>query len=107
MRERASMTDSRDNNGAGVLDTVNTASRSQDWTLDALGNWSSLSTDGTAQSRTHNSQNQITSIQTQTAPTYDSNGDTTKDNAGQQYTFDAWNHMRYWSEVCEGRSTAD
>jgi RHS repeat-associated protein len=76
-----------------VLDTVSPANRSPNWSLDALGNWSSLSTDGTAQSRTHNSQNQITSIQTQTTPTYDNNGDTTTGNASQQYTFDAWNHI--------------
>jgi hypothetical protein len=58
--------------------------------LENVGNWSSLSNDGTAQSRTHNSQNHPGAPgQTQTTPTYDSNGDTTKDNAGQQYTFDA------------------
>jgi hypothetical protein len=64
-------------NGACVLDTVSPANRSQNWSLDALGNWSSLSNDGTAQSRTHNSQNQITSIQTWAMPTCDNNGDTT------------------------------
>ena len=43
-----------DANSDGVPDTVSTASRSQAWDLDAQGNWESLSTDGTGQSRTHN-----------------------------------------------------
>ena len=37
-----------------------TPCRTQDWTLDQLGNWSTLNTDGTDQDRTHNAQNQIT-----------------------------------------------
>src|SRR5207249_5000715 len=42
-----------DSNSDGVPDTVSTASRTQSWTLDALGNWSTLTSDGTAQNRTH------------------------------------------------------
>jgi hypothetical protein len=40
--------------GGGVLDTVASPTRTQDWSLDPLGNWASLTTNGTAQTRTTN-----------------------------------------------------
>src|SRR5262249_38067728 len=47
--------------GRGTLnasqDTVTAASRSQTWSLDALGNWNTVTTDGAPQNRTHNVQN--------------------------------------------------
>ncbi len=44
------------NNGA-TLDTISAATQSQTWNMDALGNWSSSTTNGTAQTRNFNRQN--------------------------------------------------
>src|SRR5205823_4058776 len=71
-----------DTNSDGVPDTVASPSHSQSWGLDALGNWSSVTTDGTTQTRTANQQNEITAISGQTTPTYDSNGNMTTDQTG-------------------------
>jgi hypothetical protein len=68
-----------DTNSDGVPDTVASNSRSQSWSLDALGNWSSVTTNGTAQTRTANQQNQITSITSLTTPVYDADGPMTTD----------------------------
>src|SRR5437764_1497930 len=53
----------------GPLDTITSPSHTQSWldangnpTLDAVGNWTSVTTDGVTQTRTHNQQNEITSI---------------------------------------------
>ncbi len=81
-----------DTNSDNVPDTVSTASRSQAWTLDAQGNWSSLTTDGTSVSRTHNKQNQVTVVGS-TNLSFDSNGNLTTDQNGQQYVYDAWNRL--------------
>ena len=82
-----------DSNSDGIPDTVTTASRTQSWAFDPLGNWSTLTTDGTGQMRTHNKQNQITSIQSLTTPTYDANGNTTGDENGKTLVYDAWNRL--------------
>lgn len=50
------------------------ASRSQDWDHDAPGNWDSVTTDVSAQTRTHNAQNEITSVSGATTASYDANG---------------------------------
>jgi hypothetical protein len=69
-------------------------SRSQDWDYDGLGNWDSLTTDGgAAQTRGHNKQNEITSISGATTPTYDSNGNLTKDETGKTFEYDAFNRL--------------
>jgi RHS repeat-associated protein len=71
---------------------IGPASRSQDWSLDALGNWQSVTSDGTPQSRDHNAQNQITD--NDGAPlTYDNNGNTTTDDNGNSLVYDAWNRL--------------
>lgn len=70
-----------------------TASRSQGWDYDALGNWDAVTTDGSTQTRTHNRQNEVGSVGGATTPTYDANGNLTKDQAGQQYVYDAWNRL--------------
>ena len=70
-----------------------TASRTQSWDADSLGNFESVTTNGTAVTRTHNKQNQITAVTGATTPTYDSEGNLTKDQAGQQYVFDAWDQL--------------
>jgi RHS repeat-associated protein len=46
-----------------------------------------------SQTRTHNGQNGILTIQGSTSPTYDNNGNTTKDDTGKQYVYDAWNRI--------------
>jgi hypothetical protein len=75
-----------------VLDTVSSASHSIDWSLDALGNMASVTTDGgSAATRSHNSQNQITAVGGN-SPTYDSNGSMTNDGS-QSYLYDAWNML--------------
>jgi RHS repeat-associated protein len=68
-------------------------SHAQNWQLDPLGNWVSFTNDGTTQSRSHNTQNQITSLSPGTTPAYDSNGNTTLDDKGTGYTYDAWNRI--------------
>ena len=75
----------------GITGTV---ARSQDWDYDALGNFDSVTTNGgTAQTRTANKQNEITSISGATTPTYDSNGNMTGDETGKQFVYDAWNRL--------------
>ncbi len=69
------------------------ASRSQSWDFDALGNFDSQTTDGTAQTRTHNKQNEMTAISGATTPTYDANGNQTKDEAGRTFEYDGWNRL--------------
>src|SRR5262249_11210416 len=81
-----------DANGDGVLDTVTTASRAQSWAFDALGNWTTLTIDGTGVNRTHNKQNQITAVGAATL-TFDANGSTATDETGKQFVFDAWNRL--------------
>ncbi len=61
------LTDSRrgalsDTNADGIPDTITSPTRTQGWAFDALGNWSTLTSDGTPQNRTHNQQNEITSL---------------------------------------------
>ncbi len=67
--------------------------RMQEWGLDALGNWSRITTDWVDQTRTHNRQNQITSITDLATPSYDNNGNLTGDEEGRRLTFDAWNRL--------------
>ncbi|MCI0460725.1 MAG: RHS repeat-associated core domain-containing protein [Gemmataceae bacterium] len=71
---------------------VGTPSRSQAWDFDALGNWDSLTTNGTPEARTHNRQNQLTEIGSSSL-TFDANGNLTTDEEGQQYVYDAWNRL--------------
>jgi RHS repeat-associated protein len=78
--------------GGGVPDTVSSPSRSLSWTLDALGNFSSVTTNGTGQSRTHNQQNEVTGVGSATL-TFDSNGNLTTDENGNQLKYDAWNRL--------------
>ncbi len=84
------------NNGTGGLDTVSTTSslsnHAEQWSLDTLGNWSSQTVDTTATSRTHNSKNQLTVVGSLNL-TFDSNGNTTTDQLGQTYVYDAWNRL--------------
>jgi RHS repeat-associated protein len=69
------------------------ASRSQSWDFDAVGNFDSQTTDGTTQTRSANKQNEITSISGATTPTYDAAGDMTGDETGKQFVYDAWGRL--------------
>jgi YD repeat-containing protein len=70
------------------------SSRSQDWDYDSLGNWDSLTTyGGSAQTRAHNKQNEITSIGGASTPTFDANGNMLTDETGKQFVYDAWNRL--------------
>ncbi len=72
---------------------VGSPQRQQGWDFDALGNFDSVTTDGNAQTRSHNDQNEITSISGATTPTYDANGNMTGDENGNKFVFDAWNRL--------------
>ncbi len=67
--------------------------RQQGWDFDALGNFDSVTTDGNAQTRSHNEQNEITSISGATTPTYDANGNMTGDETGRKFVCDAFNRL--------------
>jgi YD repeat-containing protein len=74
------------------------ANRRQSWALDAMGNWTTLTTDGAPQTRTHNQQNQILTIQGQSNPTYDANGNLTSADVAlgqptRSLVYDAWNRL--------------
>jgi RHS repeat-associated protein len=82
----------------GTLNSTKTgltgsASASQSFSTDAVGNFTSVTTNGTTQTRTANAQNQYTSISGATTPTYDANGNMTKDETGRQFVYDAWNRL--------------
>jgi RHS repeat-associated protein len=80
--------------GAGTpLDTIAAPAHSQSWTLDALGNWASVTTDGTTQTRTANQQNGITAVSGQTTPGYDSDGNLTTDEQNRTLVYDAWGRL--------------
>jgi len=74
-------------------DTISSPTHSQSYTLDSQGNFSTVVTDSSTQTRTHNQQNQIASITSLTTPVYDSNGNLTTDERGQTLKFDAWNRL--------------
>lgn len=83
------------NNGT-TLDTVSTlnslANSSQSWNLDSLGNANSVTTDGTQQSRSFNSQNEDMTVGSN-ALGYDPNGNTVTDDQGRTLVYDAWNRL--------------
>jgi hypothetical protein len=76
-----------------ALDTITSPTHSQSWSLDALGNWSSVTTDAATQTRTHNAQNEITGISGAGTVSYDGNGNLTADGSGAALTYDAWNRL--------------
>jgi len=81
-----------DTNSDNIPDTVATASRSQGWAFDALGNWNTLTTDGSGVNRTHNKQNQVTAVGANNL-TFDANGNLKSDELGTTYNYDAWNRL--------------
>ena len=85
----------RVNRGTLVSNTITDAAATwfQSWSLDALGNWNTFNDNGSSQTRTFNYRNQITSISGATTPTYDNNGNTTKDETNKKFLYDAWNRV--------------
>ncbi len=74
-----------------ISNTSNTK-HNQSWTLDALGNWTQFVSDTSTQSRTTNQQNELTAING-VGLGYDNNGNTTTDDQGNHYVYDAWNRL--------------
>jgi RHS repeat-associated protein len=70
-----------------------TASRTQSYATNATGDFTSVTTNGTAQTQTSNAQNEVTGVSGATAPTYDANGNMTGDQNGNQFVYDAWNRL--------------
>jgi RHS repeat-associated protein len=82
--------------GLNRLVSFTQGSHTESWTLDAVGNWLTFTNNGTPQTRTFNSQNQITAISGSGTPVYDNNGNTLSSTAGgtsYSYTYDAWNRL--------------
>src|SRR5262249_14301409 len=83
------------------LSSFTRGSHTQSWALDGQGNWSTFTdvTNGvtTTQTRSHNVQNQITSLTSNppgpTTPGYDFNGSTTLDQNNKTLVYDAWNRL--------------
>jgi hypothetical protein len=82
-----------DTNADGRFYSVTSPSRTQSWDYDSLGNWNSVSTNGVAQTRVHNAQNEIENIIGAFTPTYDNNGNLIRDEAGRTFKHDAWNRL--------------
>ncbi|RLS39737.1 MAG: hypothetical protein DWH82_05100, partial [Planctomycetota bacterium] len=74
-------------------DVTGSPSNSQSWDYDAVGNWDSITTNSTTQTRTTNKQNEITAVSGATTPTYDSNGNLTTDENNYRFVYDAWNKV--------------
>ncbi len=80
-------------NNLGELTSFQRASNTVTWTPDALGNFTSITTNGTAQTRTANQQNEYTSIGGDSGVQYDANGNLKADGRGWTYNYDAWNRL--------------
>jgi hypothetical protein len=82
-----------DTNADGRFDSVANLLGEQSWNYDGLGNWNTVTTDGVAQNRSHNAQNEITVINGQQLLDYDKNGNLTADDQGRTLVYDAWNRL--------------
>jgi len=69
------------------------ANASQSYVTNGVGAFTSVTTNGSTQTRTANAQNEITGISGATTPTYDSNGNITGDQNGNTFVYDAWNRL--------------
>ena len=74
-------------------DVNGSPSNSQSWDYDAVGNWDSVTTNSTTQTRSANKQNEITAVSGSNTPTYDSNGNLTTDENNYRFVYDAWNKV--------------
>jgi RHS repeat-associated protein len=74
-------------------DTISSPSHTITWSLDALGNFSSTTTDGgSAVNNSFNKQNEETAAGAANL-TFDNNGNTTTDDQGKTLVYDAWNRL--------------
>jgi len=87
---RGTLSASGDNGSS--LDTVASASATQNWSLNAVGDQSSVTTNGTTTSNATNSQNQLTGFGSASL-VYDNNGNITTDENGRTLVYDAWNRL--------------
>src|SRR5262249_9555497 len=71
---------------------VGTASDSQSFTTDAVGNFTTVTTNGTNQPRTVNRDNELTAVGLVT-PGYDANGNLTTDQSGNTLIYNAWSQL--------------
>src|SRR5262249_39014392 len=78
--------------GNSILDMIAAPSHSQSYNMDGLGNFTSITTDGTPVTRTNNQQNETTAVGSASLG-YDKNGNTTTDDLGHTLTWDAWNRL--------------
>src|SRR5258707_10162881 len=79
--------------GVGTpLDTIASPAHTQTFTPDALGNFSSVTTDGTQVNRTHNQQNEVTGVGSSSL-VFDKNGNMSTDEQGRTLVYDAWNRL--------------
>ena len=76
----------------GALGVVPSASDSMTWNLSKVGDWSSTTTNGQAETRTHSSVHEVTSIGGKPL-TYDAAGNLTSDTAGQVFVWDEENRL--------------
>ena len=65
---------------------------SQQWEFDALGNWTTVTTNGVDQDRTANAQNELTQVGA-AALAYSTTGNLTTDAQGRTLAYDAWNRL--------------
>jgi RHS repeat-associated protein len=65
---------------------------SQQWQFDAVGNWTTFTTNGVAQTRTANAQNELTQVGG-SALAYSQTGTLTTDAEGRTLAYDAWNRL--------------
>jgi RHS repeat-associated protein len=104
--QRGTLSVSGGSYNGGKLDTVSSlnsnSDHSQVWTLDAVGNQTSLNKDGAgAVSNTFDSQNEETGFGANTL-VFDPNGNTTTDDHGHTLIYNAWNQL---VQVKNGGST--
>jgi RHS repeat-associated protein len=65
---------------------------SQQWQFDALGNWTTVTTNGVAQARTANAQNELTQVGSSSLAS-STTGNLATDAQGRTLAYDAWNRL--------------
>ncbi len=79
--------------GLSQLTAVARGTNSQFFGVNAIGNITSITTNGTTLNHTVNSANQITTITGGTSLTYDANGNLLTDDQGEVLRYDGWNRL--------------
>ncbi len=75
-----------------ITGTAGPVETAQSWTLSKVGDWSSTTRDGVAETRTHTPVHEIATING-TALTYDTKGNLTRDQQGQLFAWDVENRL--------------